>query len=113
MDSMKTYAVLWLSGVIAGLILVERWRRAGGRSVPAAESAEEAVEAAAAITPSQAPPEKQRLSVLIVTGAKVDAQRARQALNQVAPWRSSDPSFAQLRRWSRTMPPANKLDHPT
>ena len=28
LDSMKTYLVVWLSGVFAGLVMVERWRRA-------------------------------------------------------------------------------------
>ena len=33
MDSMKTYVLIWLSGVIAGLVMVERWR--GRRTVAA------------------------------------------------------------------------------
>ena len=30
MNSMKMYLAFWLSGLIAGVVLVERWRRRGG-----------------------------------------------------------------------------------
>ena len=105
LKSVKTYLVVWLSGVFAGLILVERWRRVGARGVPAAESAEDATETAAASTPSSTPPEKPKVSALIIAGAKADAQRARRLLDQMMPWEStSDPSVAELRRWSRATP---------
>ena len=31
---MRVYLVFWLSGLLAGVILVERWRRNGEVSVP-------------------------------------------------------------------------------
>ena len=99
---MKTYLVVWLSGVFAGLILVERWRRAGARSVATTVPASEVVEEAAARIAASASAEKPNAAALIFAGAKADAQRARHKLNQVMPWGTpSDPSAAQLRQWSR------------
>ena len=101
LKSLKTYLVVWLSGVFAGLILVERWRRAGARGVPVAESVEDVTEPAAA----SAPLEKPKVSALVIAGAKADVQRARRLLDQMMPWEStSDPSVAELRRWSRATP---------
>ncbi len=105
LNSMKTYLVVWLSGVFAGLVLVERWRRVGARSAAAEESAWEADESAVASTAPTAPPEKQNAAVLIFAGARADARRAQQALTHVMPWGNpSDQSTAQLRRWSRATP---------
>ena len=105
LNSMKTYLVVWLSGVFAGLILVERWRRAGTRSVTATERAGEPVESAVAGTAPTASSETPNAAVLILAGAKADARRAHRALTQVMPWTStSGPSAAELRRWSRATP---------
>ena len=110
MKSVKTYLVVWLSGVFAGLILVERWRRAGARGVPAAESAGKVAETATASTSPSTPPEKPKVSALVIAGAKADVQRARRLLDQMMPWEStSDPSVAELRRWSRVTPPDNTV----
>ncbi len=37
MESLKTHLVVWLSGMVTGLILMESWRRLGDRDSPAAE----------------------------------------------------------------------------
>ena len=41
MNSIKMYLMFWLTGLVAGVVLMERWRRHGGRYVPV-----ESVEAA-------------------------------------------------------------------
>ena len=108
LDSMKTYLVVWLSGVFAGLILVERWRRLGARSAAARESAWEAAESAVASSAPTAPPEKQNAAALIFAGARADARRAQHVFTQAMPWGNpSDPSTAELRRWSRATPSAD------
>ena len=106
MDKLKTYLVVWLSGVIAGLIMVERWRRAGARVVPATERAEAVTETVASTT-SDTP----SLSASIIAGMKNDVQRARRVLDNVMPWHSaSDASVTELRRWSRVTPPDNTVN---
>jgi hypothetical protein len=64
MKSLNLNFKFWLAGVIAGVILMERWRRYGARSVPA---------------------EKPKTSSLIVAGAKADAERAKRMLKQTTP----------------------------
>ena len=44
MNSMKTYLLVWLGGVIAGVIIMERWRRTGRGLIPRVESATDGVE---------------------------------------------------------------------
>ena len=75
MKSMRIFAIFWLSGLIAGVVLMERWRRHGGRYVPV-----EAVTAIPADVPLTAatPPPTPNIVRLVVTGAKLDAERVRQ-----------------------------------
>ena len=89
MDSMKTYLTVWLSGLIAGLILVERWRRAGDRVVTAEESAWAAGDTVPGRRRRKVSPDKPPVQALVVAGVKADAERARHLLQQVAPWASS------------------------
>ena len=99
---MKTYLLIWLSGVIAGLVMVERWRRAGARSLP-----EPAIAEVAAETAPSAPAEQPNLAVLIVAGAKADARHVRRVVDQVLPWRApADPSVAGLRAGVAQLPHA-------
>jgi hypothetical protein len=77
MKSMRLLAIVWLSGVIAGVIVMERWRRHGGRYVP--------VESVAIQRDAPtAPPASPSLIRLIVTGAKLDAERVRQKVRPAA-----------------------------
>jgi len=71
MDSIKTNLKFWLAGLIAGVILVERWRRYGGRNIPAQASTVSA--------------DKPKVSKSIVTGAKADAERVRRLLERTTP----------------------------
>ncbi len=86
MKSIKVNLMFWVAGWVAGVVLMERWRRHGGRYVPV-----ESVEADAASSASTAPSasvDKPRISALIVAGAKADAERARRLLKQAMPSRS-------------------------
>jgi hypothetical protein len=99
MKSMKTYLIVWLSGVIAGFILMERWQRTSGHEVPAAEKEGEARATDPASTAIKTPADQPKVSAVIVTGAKADAERALQFFRRVMPFGStSAPSLAQLRR---------------
>ena len=44
MKSMKTYLIVWLGGLVAGLILMERWQRTSGLQAPTAADAGETVD---------------------------------------------------------------------
>jgi hypothetical protein len=92
MDSLKTYLTVWLSGVVVGLVLMERWHRTSELSVPAAETVGEAVDADAETIPTTASTDHPKVTAVIVAGAKADAQRARQLLEQVMPWGSNPAS---------------------
>ncbi len=63
MDSIKLNLKFWLAGLIAGVILMERWRRHGG----------------------QIAADKPNVSASIVTGAKADAERVKQMLGRTTP----------------------------
>ncbi len=102
MNSMKTYVTVWLSGLIAGLILVERWRRAGDRAVSAEESA--GFETGTAGTATTVSPDKPPVQALVVAGVKADAERARHLLQQVGPWAST--SAARFVKGGRPTPEA-------
>jgi hypothetical protein len=101
MKSMKTYLVVWLSGMIAGFILMERWQRTSGHEVPAAETD-------TASTTLKVSAERPKVSAVVVAGATADVERARRFLERVMPFgRTSAPSVAQLRRAGRVAMPGN------
>ena len=66
MESMKTHLVVWLSGLVTGLILMERWRRLGDLSGPTAERAADVTGMA---TASPASADKPKGLKSIVAGA--------------------------------------------
>ena len=111
MDSMKTYLLVWLGGVIAGVIIMERWRRTGRRLIPTAERTADAVETTTAIKASNASPDKPKVSAVLVAGAKADADRFRHFVRRVTPW-TPDPSPAQLQGWTGGATPASAPDGP-
>jgi hypothetical protein len=113
MDSLKTYLTVWVSGVVVGLVLMERWRRTGGLSVPPAENVGEAVEIDTASARGKGSADHPRVSAVIVAGAKADARRARQLLERVMPWgTTSAPSFARLQRAGQATTPGHTSDQP-
>ncbi len=76
---MRVYLVFWLSGLIAGVILVERWRRNGDLAVVVVEpGTPETLDGSTTSAGSSAPAKKPNLVGLVVTGAKIDAERVRQ-----------------------------------
>ena len=86
MESLKTHLVVWLSGLVTGLILMESWRRLGQADGPTADSGGGVTRTD---TPSQASADKPKGLRLIVAGATAEAERGRQLLGQVLPWTKS------------------------
>lgn len=89
MTSVELNVRFWLAGLVAGLILMARWRRQGARDVPVADLGSD-VNAPAASTASTATKvtkvttvttDKPSASALILSGAKADAIRARRSLD--------------------------------
>ena len=113
MDStIKTYLILWFSGLIAGVLIMERWRRTGRGLIPTARSAGETVGTPTASTASTVSRDKPRVSAVLVAGAKADAVRLRHFVLRVTPW-TPTPSPAQLRGWSQpAATPANTPNPP-
>jgi hypothetical protein len=85
MNTMKTYVIVGLCGLVAGLILSERWRTTGLR-VPAAEPETEGEAEPGAVTTARKASAEQPTVSTIVAGAKADAERARQLLVRMTPW---------------------------
>ena len=103
MKSMKAYLIVWLGGLVAGLILMERWQRTSGLQAPTAADEGETSETDAA---ARVPADQPNVAAVVVAGAKADAERARQLLERVSPWGSSSPlSPTKLRRAGRTATP--------
>ena len=80
MESIKTHLVVWLSGVVTGLILMERWRRLGDPSGPTADSVGGVT---TTTTASPASADKPKGLKLIVAGATAEVERARQLFTQM------------------------------
>lgn len=76
MKSLRFILMVWVSGIIAGVVLMERWRRRGVSYVPA-DAIEVTVETAAPGSTSSRIP---NVVGLVVTGAKLDAERVRRRL---------------------------------
>jgi hypothetical protein len=82
MKSVRVYLVFWLSGLIAGVILVERWRRNGDIDVAAEPTTPGTLDGSPGSTGPTGPAKKPNLVGLVVTGAKLDAERVRQRVTQ-------------------------------
>ena len=104
MSSMKVYLTVWSAGLVSGLILMERWQRASDVQVPPAESEGDVVDTDARSTATDAATDRPKVSAVIVTGAKADAERARLWLERVVP--SGSTSVPSLVRRQRTLRPA-------
>jgi hypothetical protein len=83
MQSMKSFLVVWLSGLVTGLIVMESLRRLGHPDDPTAERQGDVT---ATGTASQASADKPKGLKLIVAGATAEAERGRQVLSQLMPW---------------------------
>ena len=91
MKALKPYLFGWLSGLLVGLILMERWHRKGARHFLEADSVEQAVESDAANTSPQLSAAQPRASAVVVAAAKADAQSALQLVARVVPWGAGQP----------------------
>jgi hypothetical protein len=80
MDSIKLNLKFWLAGLVAGVILVERWRRYGGRNISVPNSGRGDVDASSTTAAPTASADKPKLSASIVTGAKADAERVKRLI---------------------------------
>jgi hypothetical protein len=78
---MRFLLVVWLSGILAGVVLMERWRRRGDSYV-SVESIELSIEEAAPASTSSAT-RIPNVVGLVVTGAKLDAERVRRRFRPV------------------------------
>ena len=106
MNSMKTYLIVWVAGLVAGLILMERWQRTSGLLAPTAE--DEGGATGTASTAAKVSADQPKATEVIVAGAKADVERARQFVERVSPWgRISAPSLPQLRRSSKAATPSD------
>ncbi len=78
MNSMRIYFAFWLSGLIAGVVLMERWRRRGEDYEAAVPNVSDVVDEPRQADVSKVPASGSNLVGLVVTGARLDAQSARQ-----------------------------------
>ena len=84
MKSLKVYLMFWVSGLVVGVILVERWRRTG-RLLPTPDSAEDAAETVAASPALPDAADKQKLPTVLVAGAKADLIHVRRLIIRTVP----------------------------
>ena len=89
MNSLKTYLTLWLSGVIAGVIVMERWRRTGRGLIVSSPGPAAGVETSAPTRPPQGLSSLPSTATFLVAGAKADAQRLGNAVRRLTPWTST------------------------
>ena len=97
MKSIKPYILGWLSGLLTGLILVERWNRKGALHFLEADEVEQLLELDASTTATGVPASQPTATAAIIAAARADAERARALLGRVAPWGISPPPAGQLR----------------
>jgi hypothetical protein len=76
MNTMRNYLAFWIAGLFAGMILMERWHRAGGPEPSGSEAIQSHGEASPPVKP-KAPMDVSNLMDLVVTGAKLDVQSVR------------------------------------
>jgi hypothetical protein len=109
MSSLRTYAILWFSGLIAGVVIMERWRRTGKRLIPSAPSTGNV--GATPATGSPSTHSKPKVTTVLVTGARTDVERVQQFVKRVTPWTSPAPSVAVPRGFP-TAAPNDAADQP-
>ncbi len=88
MNAMKLYVLIWLSGLITGIVLMERWRRRGGRTLRVELDGPE-WNTPTTGTGADAPTRGPNLARVVVSGAKLDAASARRWITRTTLTRSS------------------------
>lgn len=105
MKSIKPYFIGWLSGLLTGLILMERWHRKGALHFLEPDDVEQAVESGAPTDDRKPSPEEPGVTTMIVAAARADAERVRELLGRAVPWGIA-PSFGdRTRRGGHTQRP--------
>ena len=84
MKSLKVYLMFWVSGLVVGVVLVERWRRTG-QLLPTPDSVEDAGETTAVIVAPADAADKQKLPTVLVAGAKADLIHVRRLIIRTVP----------------------------
>jgi hypothetical protein len=110
MDKIRSYLIVWVLGVIVGVVLVERWRRTGAFD-PATANAEYATGDTGPLT--QLPANKPNAAAAIIVGAKADAKHVWGVVTQLTPKaRAPAAPFTRLRRSTHPGAPASTAAPP-
>ena len=88
MKALKPYLVGWVSGLLTGLIMMERWHRKGVLHFLEPDGVEPGVELGEPTT-AKVPGDQPTVTGVIVAAAKADAGRARELLLRASPWGTS------------------------
>ena len=75
MSTGKLFVIVWLSGLLAGVIIMERWIRTGKRLIPTPPGTGDG--AGVPSTDTSAPAPKPKVTAAIAAAAKADAQRVK------------------------------------
>jgi hypothetical protein len=84
MKSLRVYLMGWVTGLVVGVVLVERWRRTG-HLLPTPDSVDEVAETAPASPPPAPAASQQKLSTAVVAGAKADVLHVRRLIVRTIP----------------------------
>jgi hypothetical protein len=84
MTTMRNYLTIWLAGLIAGLILMERWQSRAEELEPAASATNRSDGDVAPPVEPAAPKDSANLVELVVTGARLDVQSVRQWVSRTS-----------------------------
>jgi hypothetical protein len=82
MNTMRNYLAFWVAGLLAGMILMERWHRSADGPEPSNSEAIQSHGDASPTVKPKAPMDVSNLVNLVVTGAKLDVQSVRRRVTQ-------------------------------
>jgi hypothetical protein len=108
MNSLRNYAIVWFSGLLAGVVIMERWHLTGKRLIP--PPARDGAGGPASASPTG---DKPKVSAALIAGAKDDAVRVHHFVKRVTPWTSNPaPTEAEARRWGQVATPNETPSQP-
>jgi hypothetical protein len=84
MKGLKVNLMFWVSGLVVGVVLVERWRRTG-RILPTPDPVVGAVEVPLASPSAAVAANKQKLPTVLVAGAKADLLHVHRLIIRTVP----------------------------
>jgi hypothetical protein len=109
MKKARPFLIVWVLGVVAGVVMIERWRRTGAFDL-AAPSPGDATDGAAATPAGPVPADKPTAAAAIMVGAKADADQARRMFGQLM--RGGRPAGAPITKLWRSGPAATPPSPP-